>query len=115
MLCVPEGVSARYMATNQGDLTTSAGNEPRLGPDLYYRRSVLISRIIPAVGLLWFVSSKGMTTIEHNLPIPELYDDVLTLFALSGTGATPTHIVNYGGVHGEQLVWARYDVPNDPK
>ncbi|KAJ3550145.1 hypothetical protein NM688_g5104 [Phlebia brevispora] len=57
----------------------------------------------------------GMTTIEHPLPIPRLYDDVLTLFALSGTGSTPTHIVNYGGVFGEQYVWATEDIPNDPK
>ncbi|KDR81896.1 hypothetical protein GALMADRAFT_60409 [Galerina marginata CBS 339.88] len=57
----------------------------------------------------------GMTTVEHALPVPELFEDVLTLYALSGTGATPTHIVNYGGAWGEQLVWATEDVPNDPK
>lgn len=56
-----------------------------------------------------------MTTVEHALPVPTLYDDVLTLFASSGTGYTPTHIVNYGGAFGEQLVWATHDVPNDPK
>ena len=56
-----------------------------------------------------------MTTVEHAIPIPTLYDDVLTLYALSGTGSTPTHIVNYGGAWGEQLVWANRDVPNDPK
>lgn len=56
-----------------------------------------------------------MTTIEHPLPIPVLYDDVLTLYALSGTGSTPTHIVNYGGVMGEQYIWASEDIPNDPK
>ena len=53
--------------------------------------------------------------MEHAIPIPTLYDDVLTLFALSGTGSTPTHVVNYGGAWGEQLVWAIRDVPNDPK
>ncbi|KZT73997.1 hypothetical protein DAEQUDRAFT_761464 [Daedalea quercina L-15889] len=57
----------------------------------------------------------GMTTVEHALPIPALYDDVLTLFALSGTGSTPTHLVNYGGVMGEQYIWATEDLPNDPK
>ncbi|TFK52226.1 hypothetical protein OE88DRAFT_1678246 [Heliocybe sulcata] len=57
----------------------------------------------------------GMTTIEHALPVPLLYDDVLTLYALSGTASTPTHIVNYGGAWGEQYVWANEDVPNDPK
>ncbi|KAJ7760592.1 hypothetical protein B0H16DRAFT_577921 [Mycena metata] len=57
----------------------------------------------------------GMTTVEHAIPIPTLFEDVTTLFALSGTGYTPTHIVNYGGGWGEQLVWASEDVPNDPK
>jgi len=56
-----------------------------------------------------------MTTVEHSLPLPVLYDDVQTLFALSGTGSTPTHIVNYGGTWGEQLVWATDNVPNDEK
>ncbi|KAF8164016.1 hypothetical protein BJ912DRAFT_1005132 [Pholiota molesta] len=57
----------------------------------------------------------GMTTVEHAIPVPALYEDVLTLYALSGTGATPTHIVNYGGAWGEQLVWATNNIPNDPK
>ncbi|CCM03690.1 uncharacterized protein FIBRA_05835 [Fibroporia radiculosa] len=57
----------------------------------------------------------GMTTIEHPLPIPVLYDDIITLYALSGTGSTPTHIVNYGGTMGEQYIWASEDIPNDPK
>lgn len=57
----------------------------------------------------------GMTTVEHPLPIPTLFEDVLQLFVQSGTGSTPTHVVNYGGVHGEQLVWATEDLPNDPK
>ena len=56
-----------------------------------------------------------MTTVEHALPVPTLYDDVQSLYVLSGTGATPTHLVNYGGAWGEQLVWATHDVPNDPK
>ncbi|KAG5220285.1 amidohydrolase [Salix suchowensis] len=56
----------------------------------------------------------GMTTVEHNLPVATLYDDVINLFAFSGTGNTPTHIVNYGGAHGEQFVWTNVDVPNDP-
>lgn len=56
-----------------------------------------------------------MTTIEHAIPIPVLYDDVINFYAYSGTGATPTHIVNYGGAWGEQLVWANYSIPEDPK
>lgn len=57
----------------------------------------------------------GMTTVEHSIPIPTLYDDVLTLFSASGTGNTPTHIVNYGGIFGETYVWAHESVPFDEK
>jgi hypothetical protein len=56
-----------------------------------------------------------MTTIEHNIPVSMLYDDILTLYAMSGTGSTPTHIVDYGGMFGEQYLWATEDIPNDPK
>lgn len=60
-------------------------------------------------------SYAGMTTVEHSIPVPTLYDDVLILYAKSGTGASPTHLVNYGGAFGEQFVWATENVPNDPK
>ena len=62
-----------------------------------------------------YCPSPGMTTVEHAIPIPVLYDDVLKLYALSGTGASPTHLVNYGGAFGEQFVWAKVDVPNVEK
>ncbi|KAG8981639.1 hypothetical protein FRB90_007111 [Tulasnella sp. 427] len=57
----------------------------------------------------------GMTTVEHALPVPKLYDDILTLFSASGTGNTPTHIVNYGGIWGEDYVWAHESLPYDEK
>ena len=93
MLCVPEG-GMNY----DWDLTYIIDGMPGLVYRLFGTEFIL-----------------GMTTIEHALPIPELYEDVLTLYAMSGTGSTPTHIVNYGGAWGEQLVWANNDVPNDPK
>jgi len=65
----------------------------------------------------------GHTTLEHSIPMAPLYNDVITLFAKSGTAWTPTFIVNYGGIFGERYwfqhtnVWedarlANY-VPND--
>ncbi|KAF9010988.1 hypothetical protein BDZ89DRAFT_1167612 [Hymenopellis radicata] len=57
----------------------------------------------------------GMTTVEHSIPIPVLYDDVLMLYAMSGTGSSPTHLVNYGGAFGEQMIWQKADVPNVEK
>ncbi|KAJ8093052.1 hypothetical protein PM082_020533 [Marasmius tenuissimus] len=64
-------------------------------------------------GLTYIID--GMTTHEHNLPVAVLYDDVMQLFARSGTGYTPTYIVFYGGPPGENYVWATHDVPGDPK
>jgi imidazolonepropionase-like amidohydrolase/Tol biopolymer transport system component len=43
----------------------------------------------------------GHTGIEHNVPIYPLYNDVLTLWASSNVGYTPTLVVNYGSMSGE--------------
>ncbi len=43
----------------------------------------------------------GHTSIEHNVPIAPLYNDVIQLWAASNTSNTPTLIVNYGGLNGE--------------
>ncbi|HSG46607.1 MAG TPA: amidohydrolase family protein [Longimicrobiales bacterium] len=43
----------------------------------------------------------GHTTVEHNLPVATLYDDVLNLWAETEVAYTPTLVVSYGGVSGE--------------
>ncbi|MEE9167284.1 MAG: amidohydrolase family protein [Candidatus Neomarinimicrobiota bacterium] len=43
----------------------------------------------------------GHTGIEHSIPVSPLYKDVLTLYGTSGVGYTPTLIVSYGGLWGE--------------
>lgn len=43
----------------------------------------------------------GHSSIEHNLPVAPLYNDVVTLWSKTGTSNTPTLIVNYGGLNGE--------------
>jgi imidazolonepropionase-like amidohydrolase/Tol biopolymer transport system component len=43
----------------------------------------------------------GHTTIEHNMPVATLYDDVIQLWKHAGTAYTPTLIVSYGSVSGE--------------
>lgn len=43
----------------------------------------------------------GHTTIEHNIPIAPLYNDMLELWKHSQTAYTPTLIVNYASVSGE--------------
>lgn len=43
----------------------------------------------------------GHTGIEHNVPIFPMYKDVHTLWGESGTGYTPTLVVNFGSISGE--------------
>ncbi|MBK8250659.1 MAG: PD40 domain-containing protein [Gemmatimonadetes bacterium] len=57
----------------------------------------------------------GYAGIEHNLPITPLFDDVLKLFATSGTVSTPTLLVTYGGPWAENWYYTRENPNKDPK
>ncbi len=50
----------------------------------------------------------GHTGIEHAVPVAPLYRDVTTLWGRSRTGYTPTLIVGYGGIWGENY-WYQHD------
>lgn len=52
----------------------------------------------------------GHTTIEHNIPIAPLYNDVIQLWRNSKTAYTPTLIVSYGGVSGEYYWYQKTNV-----
>lgn len=52
----------------------------------------------------------GHTGIEHNIPMPELSNDVIKLWAASKTGYTPTLIVCYGAMMGENYWYQKDDV-----
>jgi imidazolonepropionase-like amidohydrolase len=57
----------------------------------------------------------GHTTVEHNLPVAPLYNDVLTVFAASKTAYTPTLIVNYNGLSGEYYWYAHTNTWEDER
>ncbi len=52
----------------------------------------------------------GHTGIEHAIAVAPLYDDVLRLWAASDVGYTPTLIVGYGGLWGENYWYAQDNV-----
>lgn len=52
----------------------------------------------------------GHTGVEHNIPVAPVYKDVLEVWGKSGTGYTPTLIVNYGGLNGEFYYYERDNV-----
>ena len=61
--------------------------------------------VVPEGGSFFYhnvaMVNDGHTTVEHNLPIGVLHDDVINLWKNSGTAYTPTLIVNYAGPGGE--------------
>lgn len=61
--------------------------------------------VVPEGGSFFFHNISmildGHTTIEHNIPVAPLYNDVLQLWKNSKTAYTPTLIVSYAAVSGE--------------
>ena len=57
----------------------------------------------------------GYPGVEHSLPVTPVYEDVVQLFARSGTVHTPTLLVSYGGPFGENYFYVTENVHDDPK
>ena len=57
----------------------------------------------------------GHTGIEHSIPVEKAYADVQQLWSRSGTGYTPTLIVAYGGVWGENYWYQKTNVWDDKR
>jgi imidazolonepropionase-like amidohydrolase/Tol biopolymer transport system component len=70
--------------------------------------------VVPEGGSLLYMNTThvqdGHTTVEHNLPVPVLYNDIVTLFAKSGVAYTPTLIVSYGALSGEYYWYQHMNV-----
>ncbi|MFN0182043.1 MAG: amidohydrolase family protein [Gemmatimonadales bacterium] len=75
--------------------------------------------VVPEGGSTFFFNVShvldGHTTIEHNIPVAPLYQDVLRVYGESRTGYTPTLIVNFGGVSGEYYWYAHDEVWKDER
>jgi imidazolonepropionase-like amidohydrolase/Tol biopolymer transport system component len=52
----------------------------------------------------------GHSGIEHTIPIAPIYQDVTTVWGGSKTGSTPTLIVGYGGLWGEEYWYQKTNV-----
>ena len=57
----------------------------------------------------------GHTGIEHTIPVPKIYRDVLQLWPKNGVGYTPTLLVGYGGIWGENYWYQNTNVWENPK
>jgi len=56
----------------------------------------------------------GNSTIEHNLPQSMLYDDVLQFWGQTRVAYTPTLVVVYGGIRGEDYWYQHTEVWKHP-
>ena len=56
----------------------------------------------------------GHTTVEHALPAAKVYDDIKQLWQASDTAYTPTLVVAYGGIWGENYWYDKTDVWKHP-
>jgi len=67
--------------------------------------------VVPEGGSLYMhnmtMVADGHTGIEHSVPVAKLYEDALQFWSQSKTGYTPTLIVGYGGLSGENYWYER--------
>ena len=47
----------------------------------------------------------GHTALEHNLPVANYYDDIVQLMAHGHTANTPTLVVTFGELAGENYMY----------
>ncbi len=52
----------------------------------------------------------GHTGVEHSLPVERVYSDVTQLWGATEVGYTPTLVVGYGGIWGENYWYEHMDV-----
>jgi Tol biopolymer transport system component len=57
----------------------------------------------------------GHTNLEHNLPLANYYDDLVQLMALAKAHNTPTLVVCFGELFGENYLYQTTEAWRDPK
>ncbi|WP_129774922.1 amidohydrolase family protein [Peristeroidobacter soli] len=57
----------------------------------------------------------GHSNVEHNMPVANYYDDVIQLMSHGTSSNTPTLIVAFGELYGENFLYARERAWEDPK
>ncbi|MEQ9310883.1 MAG: amidohydrolase family protein [Balneolaceae bacterium] len=104
-----------------GAFSVKSYNQPRRDQrqQVIKAAKALEMMVVPEGGSFFFHNMSmildGHTGIEHNIPVVPLYKDVRELWSNSGSGYTPTHIVNYGSMSGEFYFYQKYDVWENEK
>lgn len=99
-----------------GGVSVKSYNQPRRDQrqQIIQAASELDMMVVPEGGMRFQFNLNmivdGHTTIEHSVPVQNIYDDVKQLWSQAGTAYTPTFIVSYGGMMGEEYWYDRTNV-----
>jgi imidazolonepropionase-like amidohydrolase len=104
-----------------GAFSVKSYNQPRRGQ----RQQILAAArelqmlVVPEGGSLFehnmTMVVDGHTGIEHTIPVAKIYKDVLQLWPANGVGYTPTLLVGYGGIWGENYWYQHTNVWENPR
>jgi imidazolonepropionase-like amidohydrolase len=99
-----------------GAFTVKSYNQPRRNQrqQIIEAARELQMMVVPEGGSTFFYNMThvidGHTTVEHAIPVAPLYRDVIQLWSHSHTAYTPTLIVGYGGLWGENYWYQKSEV-----
>jgi Tol biopolymer transport system component/imidazolonepropionase-like amidohydrolase len=104
-----------------GAISVKSYNQPRREQrqQIIQAASELDMMVVPEGGMRFqhnlSMLIDGHTTLEHSLPVQNIYSDVLQLWSQLDTAYTPTFIVSYGGLMGEEYWYDRTNVWENPR
>jgi imidazolonepropionase-like amidohydrolase/Tol biopolymer transport system component len=104
-----------------GAISVKSYNQPRRDQrqQIIQAASELDMMVVPEGGMRFqhnmTMLIDGHTTIEHSIPVQNAYGDVLQLWSQTQTAYTPTFVVSYGGLMGEEYWYDRTNVWENPR
>ncbi len=104
---IDDARSALRRSKSYGAFSVKSYNQPRREQNQMILQAAreLNMEVVPEGGSFFYhnigMILDGHTTIEHNLPVAPLYNDVINLWKNAKTAYTPTLIVNFAGLSGE--------------
>jgi imidazolonepropionase-like amidohydrolase/Tol biopolymer transport system component len=104
-----------------GAISVKSYNQPRREQrqQIIQAASAMDMMVVPEGGMRFqhnlSMLIDGHTTLEHSVPVQNIYADVLQLWSQVETSYTPTFVVSYGGLMGEEYWYDRTNVWENPR
>lgn len=118
---IDDARSALRRTKAYGAFSVKSYNQPRREQNQMVIQAAreLNMEVVPEGGSLFYhnvaMLLDGHTTLEHNMPVAPLFDDVVQLWKNCKTGYTPTLIVCYGALSGEYYWYQHQNVWENQK